>query len=342
MKRRDILSILIILLSVTLLGFSFKKSEKDRVFGWYVVNDTKHGFDKINIDSLDGRGGVTYADLEPFSKSGTIVGGGFPDKVKVTWIIESKQHSETIEVRKYLSKNQFLKIDSVCYVINEQGKVSVRFELESNRKYFTEWYIPGETSTGVNKRKSQDILIEAIKSGNILSAKHELEKEVTLNPQSFFDPIPLSIAVEYGQIEFAKYLVRKGAWIEMPHNRGTSVLSTAAFKGNNELVEFLVQNGADVNFAMKLPLNYACQKGHSEIAKYLIIHGADVHLSDGGQTPMANAIRSKNLETVKILLQNGVSPHEIWNNDTYINFSKGYGTPEILRLLQDWTSKQKK
>lgn len=325
-----------------LVGFSFKKKEPVRYFGWCVVNDTRNEFDTINIDYLDGLGGVTYSFLKPFSKSGIIGGGGFPEKVKITWNINSKQLSDTIEVRKHLSKDQFARLDTIVYVVSENRKASVRFELDSEIKHINTWYIPGETSESLDKRKSQELLKEAIKDGNISLAKSLLEKNVSINPQSYFDPIPLSIAVKYDHIDFAKYLVKKGAWIEMPHDKGTSVLSQAVFKGNKELVEFLVKNGADVNFTMHLPLNYACQKGYSDIVKYLIKNGADVHLSDGGQTPMANAIRSNDLETVKILLQSGVSPYEIWNNDTFINFTKGYGTPEILRLLQDWPSKQKK
>jgi len=341
MRKRLLYCALFSLACFILVGFSFKKKEPVRYFGWCVVNDTKNEFNNINIDYLDGLGGVTYSFLEPFSKSGTIGGGGFPEKVKITWDINSKQLSDTIEVRKHLSKDQFARLDTIVYVVSENGKASVRFELDTEIKHINTWYIPGETPESFNKRKSQELLKETIKNGNVSLAKSILEKNVSINPQSYFDPIPLSIAVQHDQIEFAKYLVKKGAWIEMPHDKGTSVLSQAVFNGNKELVEFLVKNGADVNFTMHLPLNYACQKGYSDIVKYLIKNGADVHLSDGGQTPMANAIRSKNIETVNILLQSGVSPHEIWNNDNYINFSKGYGTPEILKLLQDWPSKQK-
>jgi uncharacterized protein len=62
--------------------------------------------------------------------------------------------------------------------------------------------------------------------------------------------------------------------------KGFSVLSAAAWGGNAEVVQFLIDNGADVNIKddeyLIDPLFLAATKGYYDVAKVLIDNGADV------------------------------------------------------------------
>jgi ankyrin repeat protein len=59
-----------------------------------------------------------------------------------------------------------------------------------------------------------------------------------------------------------------------------SPLFMACKGGNENLVKYLVELGADVNKENKFnetPLYCACRKGNEKIVKYLIEHGANVN-----------------------------------------------------------------
>jgi ankyrin repeat protein len=63
--------------------------------------------------------------------------------------------------------------------------------------------------------------------------------------------------------------------------KGSRPLSGAAYYGHAQVVQFLIDNGADVNgkdddFSID-PLFLAATKGHYETAKVLIENGADVY-----------------------------------------------------------------
>lgn len=63
--------------------------------------------------------------------------------------------------------------------------------------------------------------------------------------------------------------------------KGFSALCRACLKGNQEMVIFLIKNGANVNIRNKdgySPLFIACENGHGDIVQILLSAGADVNL----------------------------------------------------------------
>ena len=70
-------------------------------------------------------------------------------------------------------------------------------------------------------------------------------------------------------------------------------LYAAAFCGKTQIVQMLLEAGADVHAATnkgQTPLFAAAQKGHAEIVKSLLQAGADVHrATDDGRTPLSVA-----------------------------------------------------
>ena len=94
-------------------------------------------------------------------------------------------------------------------------------------------------------------------------------------------------------------------------------LICAADRGNLEEVKRLVhQNGANVNANQDLrgnhhatPLHKACFKRHTAIVQFLVQQGANVHaVTQHGETPLHVACRhivSNTPDTVKCLLEQG-------------------------------------
>ncbi len=124
-----------------------------------------------------------------------------------------------------------------------------------------------------------------------------------------------TVAMEsYGRYESSndilELLVDGGADINAVHGYGNiTALMGVARNGNIDGVKFLVEKGADINIKDEYgatALLYAADKGHADIVKYLISKGADVHLrTKNGKTALSLAIKYKNDEVIKILKAKG-------------------------------------
>ncbi|XP_073117149.1 uncharacterized protein [Elaeis guineensis] len=79
-------------------------------------------------------------------------------------------------------------------------------------------------------------------------------------------------------------------------------LHMAAANGHLDIVEYLINNGVDVNAAnseKNTPLHWACLNGHIEVIKTLIHRGASVSvLNSHERTPMDEAVSGGKMEVV--------------------------------------------
>jgi len=91
-------------------------------------------------------------------------------------------------------------------------------------------------------------------------------------------------------------------------------LGRAAYRGEVERVESLLESGADVNSWSNLgshshtPLMYAVYMGHYEVSKILIEAGADLETPDkAGNAPLMTARRKGSEEIVELLTGAGAT-----------------------------------
>jgi ankyrin repeat protein len=123
--------------------------------------------------------------------------------------------------------------------------------------------------------------------------------------------ISIHQAVFDGNIEAVKQHLAAGAEVDAKDDEFVATfLHWAAAGGQNEIVELLITNGADVNAKDSLdgtPLHLAAREGHMETAELLIAEGAYVNAktADGGGTPLDVAIQFKELETADIIRKHG-------------------------------------
>ena len=92
---------------------------------------------------------------------------------------------------------------------------------------------------------------------------------------------------------------------------GFTPLSLASFFGHLAVIEFLLQQGAEVNVGAKnpttvMPLHAAAAGHHTAIAELLLAHGAQVNAQQqAGYTPLHSAANSGQEEMARLLLSQG-------------------------------------
>jgi ankyrin repeat protein len=118
---------------------------------------------------------------------------------------------------------------------------------------------------------------------------------------------PLGLACYFGQAEVARYLVLKGADVNMPSNNGYHVtpIHSAAAGNYTDIVRLLVTNGAQVNVKQQsgiTPLHSAAQNGNTEVLILLLEHGANVDIRmEGGKRP-ADLAKEKGFDEIADIL----------------------------------------
>ncbi len=108
---------------------------------------------------------------------------------------------------------------------------------------------------------------------------------------------------------------------------------------HKEMVEFLVENGVNVNVNNRYnetPLMHAAMNGNEEIIKFLVEHFADVNLTDkDGRSVLICAIKSGNKNAVEFFVENGIDDIDKVDNDdkSPLMYAAEKGNKEIVELL---------
>ena len=101
--------------------------------------------------------------------------------------------------------------------------------------------------------------------------------------------------------------------IDIRDKEQRTALINASFYGNETLLEWLLENGADVNTQDTIgftALHFACQEGHLQCVKILLTGKSNINIPDKyGNTPawvtVMNWKGGKNFSVLKELYKNG-------------------------------------
>jgi ankyrin repeat protein len=155
---------------------------------------------------------------------------------------------------------------------------------------------------------AQISIFEAAAAGKFDVVAHQIFKNPEIiNTYSGDGFTPLGLAAYFGNEEIARYLVLKGADVNLLSSNGyyISPLQSAIAGNFTAIAKMLLENNALVNSAQKAgitPLHVAAEHGNIEIIILLLEKGADVKaMMEGGKFPCDLALEKGFTEIAEIL-----------------------------------------
>lgn len=153
---------------------------------------------------------------------------------------------------------------------------------------------------------AEKLIFQSAFDGNLAGVQAAVTKGVPVNIADQKKRTPLIMAAFGGHTAVVKYLVSEGADINSKDGDNQTALMYASKRSFNEIAAFLLKNDAEVNVRSKkkgiTALMLAAVWDNVELVNMLLEHGADVKLTDAyGRTAEALAQKKGNSAVVAIL-----------------------------------------
>ena len=207
----------------------------------------------------------------------------------------------------------------------------------------------------------------AIKAGDLTQVQRMLADDPSLvNAKDDNGLSAVLMAAYYQQPATAKLLAQRGAVLnvfeacaagELPQVQalivqqpalvnayaadGFQPLGLAAFFGHTQVVEFLLEHGAEVNSASKndmrvMPLHSAVATLRTGIIRLLLEHGADVNAAQAGDiTPLHEAAQNGQGEVAQMLIERGANVNaKLTDGKTPLAIALEYKHDDVAGLLR--------
>ena len=116
-----------------------------------------------------------------------------------------------------------------------------------------------------------------------------------------------------GKFEICRQFIAAGMDINSRDKNGTPMLNIAVRTDKEEIVSWMIDNGADINVISEdrgySPLMDAVWRGNEEITRFLIEHNANVNtISKEGQSNLVIAVGAGKIGIVSLLALAGADP----------------------------------
>jgi ankyrin repeat protein len=171
-------------------------------------------------------------------------------------------------------------------------------------------------------------LTENIKNGHNEIVKWWLEKDI----EFFFVFIK---AAEYNNMQLVDLMLSKGINVNHYYKlkigdaKHPTALAYAAASGHLEMVKFLISKGAKIDIYNNHVIAYGAKKNRLEIVKYLIDNGADIHTKN--EVALIWSASAGHLDMVKYLQSNGANIYA--QHNLAFKLSKSHGHKDVYDFL---------
>lgn len=124
-------------------------------------------------------------------------------------------------------------------------------------------------------------------------------------------------AIEDNNLSIVQQLIRIGGDVNVVEHH-CALLTHAVAKESVDIVQFLIENGANLNYDLNPPLCAAAERGNVEIGRILLARGADKSIHNNGYhrwTPLHYSSRdAKCLPFARFLIENGADINAVDEN----------------------------
>jgi ankyrin repeat protein len=132
-----------------------------------------------------------------------------------------------------------------------------------------------------------------------------------INAKDARNSTPLHFAADNGSIEVIELLLENGADLKAIDVDGDTPLHWAAFAGHQDVVELFIAAGAEINTKNKkglTPLEYAVRLGHTDVVDFLLAKGVEIPLTgDKSRTLLHQAAANGQNGLVTLMISKGVT-----------------------------------
>lgn len=172
---------------------------------------------------------------------------------------------------------------------------------------------------GLIEEIAQAILSMAILANCVGTVKHVIKSVPSIVDYVFPDDgnTPLTRASNYGHTEIVNALIEAGADINYVNKEnGATALIYAINRERIDIVKLLLQKGIEeinIDRNGNLPFQRACSVGNMEIVKLLVNHGADVNYvnKENGVTPLICACSDGKTDVISLLIGLGANVNAV-------------------------------
>ena len=145
---------------------------------------------------------------------------------------------------------------------------------------------------------------------------------------------PLAAALCKEHFHVANLLLQHGASVDVTDSNNQTLLQVASAEGRSDVVQWLIDHGADMRNDHVALIHLAAANGHSEVIQTLLGHGVKIDSADNdGRTALHLASSSGKVEIVHLLLKHGADPNAV-DQDGCTPLSLTW-SPDVERLLLD-------
>jgi ankyrin repeat protein len=178
--------------------------------------------------------------------------------------------------------------------------------------------------------------------GDIDQVKQALQDKVPINsPEERKQTTAVMFAAERGRLDIVELLVANGADINYANRNGLTALHAASYGNHLDVVKFLLEKGADINAIErkgKTPLYYAAITDAADTAQFLIANNADVNArGERGWPPIFAAAENNSVNVAKQLIEQGAEINIKTETEHYspLLSASYYNSVEMVELLLD-------
>ncbi|KAI9777384.1 MAG: hypothetical protein M1839_008897 [Geoglossum umbratile] len=179
-------------------------------------------------------------------------------------------------------------------------------------------------------------ICSSVSPPNATSIAGVIEPDVGPSPNGFYE---LQIAASFGLTEVVQLLLQRGADVDARDNSGGTPLYRAAENGHDAVVRLLLENGANVDMKDVVSgygaIHRTALMGHTEVARLLLERGADVNAKcKDNNTPLVLAIGDGHEPVMRLLLEKGANVEmKDSDGDPPLHSAAYHGNEAMVQLL---------